>query len=353
MTASVPLRASLPQRTQVLPGRAVRAPTWQDMAGATHWALGRGAQLLPLGSPCGVALAAGTTYTFEWRTRPRYQTHARLWTITAYGSGGGADLDIEAPVGGTTLTQALGDAARTARPINYVERLGAQADSTTNLTLDLTPSGNDVIVASIGCVEIPRLALSITANDKGMDLVRLRPTEPIWAAQGGADEGLQQLLDSLDINSDIGRRVGHLAWSVPYLANTVSTDTFALSSASGTFANLFPLAIPMLARPGNLSAAGALSTTQNLAVHVHARNSAGGTSGEARVTMASGATTTINITGTSYAWFSGTIAVHAEDMTTADGRRSTTWDEATIEFRRSAGAGTVYVTGFCMNEDTP
>lgn len=353
MTATVPLRASLPRRDQVLPGRSVRAPTWQDLAGATHWALGRGAQLIPFGSPCGVALSDGVRYTFEWRVRPRYQTHCRRWTISAYADAGGADLTIQAPTGGTILTQAIGDISRHARPIDYVERLGAQADATTNLTLDIEPTGSDVYIASIGCDEIPRLSLGVSANDKGMDLVRLRPSEPIWADEGGADEGLQQLFDSLDVNQEIGRRVGHLAWSVPYLADGISTDAFALSTSSGTFANLFPLAVPFLARPGRLSAAGVLPTTQNLAVHVHARNSVAGTSGEVRVTMASGASTTIAITGTSYAWFSGTIAVHAEDMTTSDGRRSATWDDATIEHRRSAGAGTVHVVGFDMNEDNP
>jgi len=54
---------------------------------------------------------------------------------------------------------------------------------------------------------------------------------------------------------------------------------------------------------------------------------------------------------TAYTWFDDVISVDTEDQTTADGRRSTRWDEVTFTFNRTAGAGTLYVAGRTIVEE--
>lgn len=118
----------------------------------------------------------------------------------------------------------------------------------------------------------------------------------------------------------------HYHWSVDDLdtalirttTNTVTWDAFYTSLKTNCL--------------GRLKFSG--DTTYTLRWRVRGKGN-----GKVRITMASGATATINQNfGASFAWSSeSTIAVDAEDVTAEDGRRATRWDDATVEFQSNSG----------------
>jgi hypothetical protein len=60
----------------------------------------------------------------------------------------------------------------------------------------------------------------------------------------------------------------------------------------------------------------------------------------------------VSFTNTTPAWSNEItdLVVDCEDLSTATGLQSATWDELTCDSRRSAGAGTVYVAGWIVYE---
>lgn len=363
MTARVVMLPTIPEVTQIVTGRAVRAPTYRDLAHLNNWLMGRGGQLIPA-TYCGDTLTAGTAYEFQFRVRPRYPATSRLWTIYARSASTTrtSTLAVEIPSGGTSRSyQVRGvrylESGRPthAQPIRYVHRAAGRSAAEATATIKLTPSVENCIIESIACVEIPRDRLNTTDADYGQDAEQCVVEAPIW---GSFNDGLQDMLRNFDGSEDIGARNGFFQWAVPYTAGGSETTTFA-PSISGTSGSLFPLSPIILARATTLdNATTAAATTAAVSFRVLCKVTSGVT-GTVTVTMTSGDSTTVSsINSTSWTWWpstasaAATVDVDTTDMTAADGRRSTRWDEAAWTFSAS-GEGSLWVAAVSMFEAAP
>lgn len=351
MTAPVPLRPPQIVPAQALTARAVRGPTFEDIVAATHWALGRGAQLITAGSSLATTLDAAVEYIWNFRTKPRYQAYARLWILNLRSDDvAGDSVTIKTPSGGSSETYTVTNSGRLLRPIFHYEYLSAQSDAEATISLAITAAANPLWVDSIACVELPRPSLSVSSilSDLGIPIERARAGAPIWSDSGASDVGLYRIAAALDASADIGRRVAHLSWAAPISRAGVEIATFSrnTTAASGSPDTFFRVAPPFLARPGARGAAG--YGPDKLKWKVLAKATDGTTTGRVDITMTNGATAFASIAaGTSYAMHTSNsdLTVDGEDQTASDGRDSATWDDATITFHRAAGAGTVNVAG--------
>lgn len=346
MTAPVPIRPVIIMPDQILSGRAVRGPSWEDIVLNTHFSLGRGSQLVPAGSPISASLDAAVEYVWSFRARPRYQTYRRLWIINARcdTADGSDSLTVDTPTGSGTETYSIQGSARLSRPILHFETPASQSDAETTLTIAMTSAADSWWLDSVQCVELPRTSLSVSGllSDLGYDVEKTHPGAPIYADSSGTDNGTYRLATALDAMADIGRRVGHFMWAVPTSRAGVSIDTFAKSTAAAAPGDdVFLVRPSLLARPGSV-----------LTFRAMARVSAAATTGEIKVTMDSGDTSTASVSSTSWTVVNGnsTLVVDEEDQTEADGKPSGADDDALVQIYRTAGAGDVLVAGIYIHE---
>lgn len=355
MTAPVRFRYPIPQSGQALVGKVVRSPTLSDLALASNWAQGRGAQLVPACSAGSVTLGASTTHRFGFYTRPTFPAFARLWTIHA-----ASQATISVSVNGDTATaHGLHRYGREGAVVERLEFLGAQSESAGSEYVEVTTGATySATIHSIGCVEIPRSELAPTsATERAIDMSTVARGAPIYAdsAPSGTDYGLYLLADALDDQADSGRRVGHFAWSVPYLVGGSPTTGFAraTTAASGSPDSLLLLPPVVNARPGPIVVTtGAAAASVKLRCAVLAWQS-GSTTGTVRFASAQAADTqTAAVSATTPTWVhTGTdLLVQTEDQSVADGRRGSNWETVAIDFWRASGSGTVYVAAIVIYE---
>ena len=142
---------------------------------------------------------------------------------------------------------------------------------------------------------------------------------------------------------DAGKRV-LFQWAVPYQQGVSTITTYAASTSSATFSNVFDVAKPCLARKkfndGKYTLCGA---------RVFAWVSPGGI-GEFRVSSNVGNSAAFTISTTSPAWSSELtgIEILCEDLGAADGIPADGWDDVQIQFR--ATSGTLYVASAILSE---
>ncbi|MEM9067094.1 MAG: hypothetical protein AAGE52_01270 [Myxococcota bacterium] len=334
MTIRVPVSRGQIVESSLLNGLPVSATDWRTIARLQNWLRSRGRQLVPTFRPDHSALPAGDTYTYAVLLRPSFPNFVRLWSATLRGTGGSFTEFGGGSVSGTSpLFTEVGPGTAPA-PTQKRQELGAQSNAEVQTTLDVTTGATFPIeVDALSVWELPRAVLTpAIANELAAVEGPFTSEQPISRA------AFDDIWDIANQSSPGNRVFAH--WAVPYITSGGTTTQFAASTTSGTYADVFHADIPALARKLDFGA-----TQQTAAAKVFAWVSDGATQGEVRLAPTLGsAGTAITITNTSPAWSTElTASLDCEDLGTADGLQGGTFDGVQVEFRRTAGAGTLFV----------
>jgi len=328
--ATVPPVAPLLGYGGVYTSRVVRgdAPQWGGYAEAANHVLGRGVQIIPASL---LTLQLSTTpEDLYFYVAPNPQATTRLWTMVYEVKGGGAGAVVFDDGTNTTTTShgAVGTFKQFHVDTNGTFGGGAESELVVSVS-QAGGSAGTVELQSISCVEIPRPDLGVGSDNFGTVLSTLGRGRPVGGAYT-TGKGAISVATAAQIAETRFWRAG--------LFQFARGTTYRLSTTAGALADVF-LAPPVLLGTKQYTT----STTRTLSVY--ARCAAGaGTTGEVVFTMTSGATLTLTITSAmSPGWLSGTLAVDCEDLSVADGRRSTRDDKCSIQWRRTGGANAVYL----------
>ncbi len=340
MSKRVPKIAPLPPRTRVLSGVAVAAPTWKPLSQQANFIIGRGACVSPAWCPTRVPAPTGK---LTIRIMPRGIAIRRLYVIRITGllSGWAGTIDIN----GTVTAHGTGDYDRDMEAFELIEDIPAPASAEETAIITITTTGGAPIVYGVAVHELPRAELqqSSAGGEYGTDSSSCMPRMPITDADNGSLGGVARAIHA---GQCIARRAGLYTFAVD--------EADAIVNNSGSFAAVFNLPVPILTRKRNYT-----TTTGVTEWRLWARCTSAGTTGQVRLTAASGATVTIGITGALTTAFGlwpapptvADLAVDAEDVTTIDGRIAGAWDEVTIEAQRTGGTGDVEIAGiFCFEK---
>lgn len=340
MSKRVPKIPPMPPRTRVLSGVAVAGPTWKPLSQQANYIIGRGACVSPAWCPTRIPTPTGK---FTIRIRPRGIALRRLYVIRITGLVGGFAGTID--INGTATAHATGDYDRDMEAFEFIEDVPAPTSIEQTVEITITSATSTPIVYGVAIHELPRAELqqSSASGEYGIDSSSCLPRMPITDADNGGVGGVARAIHA---GQCIGRRAGLYTFAVD--------EADAIVNNAGSFTALFNLPVPILTRRRNYT-----STTGVTEWRLWARCTNAGTTGQVRLTAASGDTVTIGITGAITTAFGlwptpptvADLAVDAEDVTTVDGRIAGAWDEVTIEAQRTAGTGDVEVAGiFCFEK---
>ena len=327
MTATIPAARTVVKADDVVTGEAVRARTWLDAGELANWCGGNGEVLVPA-FYSGQTIAAGASKTWYFRVTPPGRAVRRTWHLWLAGN---AVVEFK-DTAGATANYITSDAGTL---VVYHEDLSAKSSSlqTINFTLTNAASSATVTVLSIACFEAPRITLDKNATALGVELTTLAVREPIEARDYSSLGGIAVALSSAQ-----RRQYFNLA--------RPRTTTDAWSTTSGVLVTLL-VKVPILARKLLPS-----DTTGNVRFAAYVSTSSVNVTGEIKITNdATGTSITIAIpAGTAWSWVTGDFAssILCEDLTQATGWPSgalltSASKTLSIEFRVTAGAGTVYV----------
>ncbi len=318
-------------------GHACRATHLRPVADALNWLNGHGQHIIPATRTDGkTSIAIGATRTYRAQLMSRVQATHRAWFISARAG----ILTFTDPSGGSSSWGYISSAVT----LRHVETITAPADGPVAVTYTLANSASALngTFDGITCFEFQRRDLALDATDDAVD------SDTIVTLSGGVPA---PILDA-DAYTSIGALSRGLA-NARTRDNRTLFDWFAQSgdgfqTTSGSFVQLFeegPVLLGSKMYRGSVTA----SATAQFFVRTGAA-----TTGEVRVTMASGATVTGTIaTATGGAWLAVSFAVDCEDLAVSDGRRATRDDVCTIELRRTAGVGAVSIESVCIYEVRP
>jgi hypothetical protein len=312
--------------TSIVAGAPVASTDWQRAAAVQNWVAGRGRQNVPTFKP-DHGSAKNTTLRYSIRVLPSYPS-----------------IDIIAMVASENAPSIFPGYVASPSPVSLTfSPRSSYGTSPIDFNLDVVaPAGlNNTSVKSIAVYEVPRAYLEQTASAGGIDTTALAAGQPITAAS------VEALADAL-ADDTFGTRT--LAFhAVPYSDGSSTITTYATASTSATFAAVVGGdGVPVLARKKRVG-----DTTRTVKARCYGWVSSGATTGQFRVTSSvNGASSAVTFTNPTPAWSNEItdLVVDCEDLSTATGLQSATWDELTCESRRFAGVGTVYVAGWIVYE---
>lgn len=331
--AITPWPVTLPDES-IKSGLRVRSDDWVRMGQQHNWLVGTGGQLV-VGFCPNTTIAASTNKTFRFYVKPRLPHFWRLWHVyVAFPDNifhSALQVKSALPAAPSAQEYQL-NVSHASRFIWYEYDTGSLSEAEAEIALNLAvPSGeNSVIVRNISCFEVPRVRLDADTVELGMDVDSLIDRAQIYGlTDGKSASGLIQATEKIGGkqtgNAKLRRNVFH--WSVD--------DADALTTTSTSFAPLTTSAEP--AALGMIHKAS--QTLKTYHVRVRAKVASGVTSGGTiRFTMTNGDSLDLTISNTSIAWTTSahTLDVDAEDLTAADGRRSTRDDSCTIQWKTEA-----------------
>ena len=334
MTARVPVTFANPSRLGIASGKPVRGAHMVGVGDALNYLLGRGTVLLPATHPEGSSIAAAATATYHVELWEKEQAKYRIWylrPIVSPSTGGWAQGTFTDPSGGQLVFDILETDAEhrvISTGIFHVETITTRANGPTPVTVTLAndaASTGDIVLQSLACYELPRTELALDATDLGVDTDTMRADLPIFDAPYLSIGGLSRTIASAQ------------AYDARVLFAYIRKAGNGIEYKSGTQAAIFdegPVIQPSHQYRGE--------TVRKVYALVYAYCDVG-TAGTIKFLAASGDSVTINIVATTGTWVSGEFDVYAEDLSTADGRRSSTTEIVTILAQRTSGAGSIYI----------
>ncbi|AKF08896.1 hypothetical protein DB32_006045 [Sandaracinus amylolyticus] len=295
-------------------GAPVATREWANMGALANWLAAKGAVLVPYSRLNNPGLADTDTITYRMRVDTRATALQRVWLIEAHASVDAGIPPFQLRVnGGATRSGASG--------LNViVEDVSSPGSGLTELTLQLIAGESGALSPrGLTVYEQDRPELD-AAGGEGVDTASLRSGQPIASGIAGASVG------GITAMSIDARRAG--------LAHLLYGDAGNPSKSGTGYTTLTPLPLPLL---GQVVREGA--TTATVRVTAYARMSAAGT-GHIRLTRTKGgATTVINVSGTTLGWTTPVdVTIDADDMSTSDGLRGAAFDGLSVAIEGAVGS---------------
>lgn len=313
-------------------GLLVRSSDWSDIAQYHNWLTGRGGQLI-CGCAPNLAVGSGATDTFRFYVRPRHAHWHRLWYIWVLPVVSDSRVSVKSilPLAGSAQVYRV-SSENQSKLLKYSFANSSPNETEAEAAIEIAvATGGAIRVHNIACFEVPRVQLDALATDYGANENTVQRGNIIY--DGEAD--LRSATGIVHVAEHVGgkrtgnamlRRHGYF-WSVD--------DSDAKQTSLTSFQNMQSTAKPQLL--GRIYNSG--QTAKRYKVRVRATNSGPvETGGQVKFTMTSGATATITVSSTSFAWTSAVdLQPDCEDLAASDGRRSSRHDEVTIQFKAEAG----------------
>lgn len=319
MAAVVPMARPEPLESVVRIGNGPSSTdTFVQLANLANWLRGSGAQIVAANMP-EYQIGSGATRIFRYRTKPRDSAIQRIWCFyVRTGATTAVEIIAKSPASTGTAQSFYVPAGRDMRtPFVYVQNLAAKSATEAEVNLELTTSGGTCEVEMIECYEQTRAVLNKDSTDLGVDLETVRPGQPIRGVNNESIEGIHDVA----LAGGDARRVAIFHWAVP--------EEGAYTRTTASYQSVFNVPVPVL---GPLLSSG--DTTHTVKAAVYGKVAAGA-GGQVRLTTdGSGASKVFNVTATSFGWVATEdIAIDCDDMSAADGRRSTRFDGLQVEIQ--------------------
>jgi hypothetical protein len=326
-------------------GRPVRSFDWMGLATLANYARGRGSVIVPQSLVMETIAKGVITRTYRVRLKNNSHCMQRMWLLELLGATASAVCTVSVSInGGTAVSYTCTNSNQLLVPAEFLETATPSSSETEHTVAVTTNAAADCTVVSIAAVEMPRASLDIS-NEQGIDLGREAPLQPIDVNSLGNAAGQACGFSATDGALNHSRRVGmhHCILGGSEGNGFQFTGSTAFQAIYTTDCEA-----PML---GRYLYSG--DTTRTLTFKAYGKISGGATL-SVKLTMTSGATTTITTTSATGVWFgsSNTIAVDAEDLTATDGRRSSRFDLAKIEASTSNAGQTLTLYTVSVWEDT-
>lgn len=337
MATPVPTRFAFPSRAGVASGKPVRAQQLAPVAEALMYLRGHSRVLVPCTAlDNAIPASASRTYTVPMQVA-KWMRHL-AWHIQLRSTSAVATVVFTDPTGGTstyTVAPLDADAGPRISGRTHIETLTTPVTDSDYLATPRTitfqrtdANAGSVYVDVLGCTALSRVDLESDTADMGIDLPTVRPDLPIVADDYVSIGGIARVMADQDDTTLHSYTDRHLFfWGRPQGQGVSVTSAWAPIFVEGPVVQASHRYIGETLRRVYCGATGKVTTS--------------GDTLEVRFTAASGDTVTETLTATT----SGTwglpveLDVYAEDLSTSDGRRSSTDEIVTIE-ARVTGAGT-------------
>lgn len=332
----------------IVSAQGVAGVDWQQIGNAYNTLLAGPAALLPFFT-CAVSLSSVADITTLYSVQPtfiawpRYTILARIWLYSIVPTGTASITSrFTAPDGSYTDRQWTTLSGTSIGGAGTFAQLGMHIEGPTSVGGSDVGSGASTVQASIGvtgnatllglgCYEIPRASLFVGTGgglngDGAEEMTFLSTGMPILDDTGESGIGPGIGIHRLDtVRTDFARRCG--IWAG--YPNKTTT--------SGTFVDVYQDGPAALTRKHFRT-----DVTRTLQLGAYAQGSDTTTTGEIKWSFTSGASVTAAINGSTGSAVVVTQAeVDCEDPSSVDGRRSSRDDIASIQIRRTAGAGNI------------
>lgn len=345
MSVPVPRDFPFPSRSGIASGKPVRAGQIAQVGHALNYLKGHGHTVIPAMSLTSVPIPPGTTYVYDaigilkpwtrhvvWSFRPRINTAGGFASGVFQMTGGQAhaftafrsEPEYRAITTAFQFVDALGSAP-TAPYYGSPFVIGIENDAA---------STHDVYIDVVQCIALPRETLEIDGVDDGLSVVSVGGGLPIFDQAYYSLGGISRAIAAGEDTATSGYATRSLfAWARPRGQGLAVT---------GAWADVFEEG-PCIQPHHRFRA----ETLRKVWCNVIGTVDTVGDTLEVRFTTASGDTITETTTG---AWgFPSALDVYAEDLSTNDGRRSSTDEIVRIEARvTGAGTQTGYLAGLSM-----
>lgn len=288
----------------------VSAEDQQQLANVANTLNGWGGMLIPW-TTIGASLSDSDTGTFHFYVAPKKRAVERVWYAILSGSGNanvtaGSASAVDVPLTTTPAT------------FEFREPLAAKTSTAGGVTFTVVAAESESCeVIAVAMREESRVyLLESGTDDYGVDVVSLAARARVYDSANHSLRGLADAYKNLD-----ARRPGIFHWS-----GGVGVGEIAITSAG--YVDFFALYPPALG-----AIAGVTTTTTTFRCAVYAKVNAG--SANVRFSSTQQGSNVVNaVSGTSFAWVTGDLTINAEDLTAADGRRSSGWETVRVESQK-------------------
>lgn len=293
-------------------GLPVSARDWGHLASLGNFCNGHGGMLIPWTSLNFDQKSAGAN-VYHFYVGPKNRAVLRRWRVNLRSTGGTTAAVTCGSASAVTVHSIASVTGRTSA-YEFVEPLAAKTNTAGDTTLSI--DADDVLIESVAMYEETRAWLAMDTTDYGVDVTSVRVRQPIADIANRAVRGASDAYKNLD-----ARRAGVFHWSTP--------TTNALGVTAGALTDIFPLYPPALA-----AVVGTGTTTSTFTCAVYAKVDAGAGDVTFSSTQAGG-TVTLAPNTTSFAWYTGSLTINAEDLTATDGRQSSAWETIRIRAQKA------------------
>lgn len=309
----------------ILAGNPVGSHEWSRMARLHNWIVGGRVQVLVPATIINATILASGAEQFRFYAEPTFEPISRVWAV--YFDTATVSTGTHGPNGSTAQAFSVATSDAGSKLHTYLHHPVSQSSSAAELVYDIfgaSGSANTTVVW-IACFALPRVAADPPSSEIFVSVPSVAQGQPIHNSAGDTSlgEGFSANNEALALNN-VKRSQFH--WTCDDNDTTLTRSTTNTASWDSMFDELEPALLGRLLYNGD--------TTYTVKFRVRAKGD-----GKVRITMASGDVATINNNfGGSFAWSSAEdLDIHAEDLDTSDGRRSSTWDNATIDFQANSG----------------